>query len=160
MIGHISTKMIAARIALNGQRLLTSKPLTKINTVQRWMSTEKTRLGHVARRKTMKEMASGPTTGAPFAVGQGMVAGASALGIGALAFYGLGFGNEAGAVEKSMLWPQHVKQRIRDTYMYFGASIGVAGTTAAAVFRSPTLMRLVASQGLVAMGVSIAALIG
>jgi len=108
----------------------------------------------------MKEMASAPTTGAPFAVGQGMVAGASALGIGALAFYGLGFGNEAGAVEKSMLWPQHVKQRIRDTYMYFGASIGVAGTTAAAVFRSPTLMRLVASQGLVAFGVSIAALIG
>ena len=45
----------------------------------------------------MKEMASAPTTGAPFAVGQGMVAGASALGIGALAFYGLGFGNEAGA---------------------------------------------------------------
>ena len=77
-------------------------------------------------------MASAPTTGAPFAVGQGMVAGASALGLGALAFYGLGFGNEAGAVEKSMLWPQHVKQRIRDTYMYFGASIGVAGTTAAA----------------------------
>ena len=109
--------MLAARVALNVPRLLTSKPFNKANTVQRWMSSEKTRLGHVARRRTVKEMASAPTTGAPFAVGQGMVAGASALGIGALAFYGLGFGNEAGAVEKSMLWPQHVKQRIRDTYM-------------------------------------------
>ena len=43
---------------------------------------------------------------------------------------------------------------------YFGASIGVAGTTAVAVFRSPTLMKFVASQGLVAFGVSIAALLG
>ena len=33
------------------------------------------------------------------------------MGLGALAFYGLGFGNEAGALDKSIAWPQHVKQR-------------------------------------------------
>ena len=153
--------MLAARVALFVPRALGNKPL-KLNTLQKClMSSERTRLGHAARRRTIKEIASTPAKGeGAFAIGQGAVAGASALGIGALAFYGLGFGNEAGAVEKSMLWPDHVKQRIRDTYMYFGASIGVAGATAAAVFRSPALMNIVARQGLVAMGVSIAALIG
>ena len=49
--------------------------------------------------------------------GQGALAGAAALGIGALAFYGAGLSGEMGAVEKSVMWPQHVKDRIRDTYM-------------------------------------------
>lgn len=151
--------MLAARVILNVPRLVANNPI-KINAT-RWMSSEKgTRLGHIARRRSVKEMASAPTSGTPFAIGQGFAAGASALGIGALAFYGLGFGNEAGAVEKSILWPPHVKQRIRDTYMYFGASIGIAGMTAVSVFKSPALMNIVARQGLVAMGVSIAALIG
>ena len=54
----------------------------------------------------------------------------------------------------------HVKQRIRDTYMYFGASLGVTAGTAVAIFRSPAMMNIVARQGMVAMGVSIAAMIG
>ena len=87
----------------------------------------------------MKEMAMSPATSMPFNVGQGFLAGASALGLGALAFYGLGFSNEVGAVENSITWPAHVKQRIRDTYLYFGASIGVTAATASAIFRSPLL---------------------
>ena len=63
------------------------------------------------------------------------LAGASALGIGALAFYGLGLSNQEGAADKAMLWPEHVRQRVRDTYGYFGASIGITAATAAAVFR-------------------------
>ena len=55
---------------------------------------------------------------------------------------------------------EHVKQRIRDTYMYFGASLGVTAGTAVAIFRSPAMMNIVARQGMVAMGVSIAAMIG
>lgn len=108
----------------------------------------------------MKEMAMSPSTALPFNIGQGFVAGASALGLGALAFYGLGFSSEVGAAEKSMLWPEHVKQRIRDTYMYFGASIGVTAATASAIFRSPAMMNIVMRQGWVALGVSIAAMIG
>ena len=49
-------------------------------------------------------------------MGQGALAGASVLGLGALAFYGLGMSNEAGAVEKAIVWPEHVRQRIRSTY--------------------------------------------
>lgn len=39
------------------------------------------------------------------------------------------------------LWPDHVRQRIKDTYLYFGGSIALTAVTAASAFRSPALMR-------------------
>ena len=42
---------------------------------------------------------------------------------------------EMGAVDKQMLWPQYVKARIQDTYMYFGGSILATAGSAAAIFR-------------------------
>lgn len=102
----------------------------------------------------------GPTTGTPFSIGQGALAGAAVLGLGGLAFYGLGLSNEVGAIDKHIMWPQIVKDRIRDTYMYFGASIGVTAGSAIAVFRTPALMNIVMRQGWIALGVSIAAMIG
>merc|ERR1711884_785497 len=118
------------------------------------------RASHATRRRTMKEMAMSPSTSTPFNVGQGFLAGASAIGLGGLVFYGLGFSNEVGAAEKAMIWPAYVKQRIRDTYMYFGASLGVTAGTAVAIFRSPAMMNIVMRQGWIAMGVSIAAMVG
>lgn len=122
------------------------------------------RVSHAARRKGIKEMASetvnAPSQGGAFNVGQGALAGASVLGLGALAYYGLGLSNTEGAADRAMLWPEHVRQRIRDTYGYFGASIGITAATAVGVFRTPALMNIVASGGLIAMGVSIAAMIG
>lgn len=112
-----------------------------------------------AKERTVKEKVMAPST-TPFSIGQGVVAGASAVGLGALAFYGLGFSGEVGAVDKAMVWPDYVKQRIRDTYMYFGASIGVTAASAGAIFRSPAMMNIVMKQGWVALGVSIAAMIG
>jgi len=112
-----------------------------------------------AKQRTLKEKVMAPST-TPFSIGQGVVAGASAVGLGALAFYGLGFSGEVGAVDKAMVWPDYVKQRIRDTYMYFGASIGVTAASAGAIFRSPAMMNIVMKQGWVALGVSIAAMIG
>lgn len=49
------------------------------------------------------------------------------------------------------LWPQFVKQRIQDTYMYFGASIGISAASAVAVFRNPTLLNLVSRSGWMAL---------
>ena len=46
-----------------------------------------------------------------------------------------------------LLFKEHVKQRIRDTYMYFGASLGVTAGTAVAIFRSPAMMNIVMRQG-------------
>ena len=115
---------------------------------------------HAERRRTLKEVASAPTKGTPFAVGQGAVAGGAVVGLGALAYYGLGLSSESGAVDRQHLWPQHVRDRIRATYSYFGASVGITAATAAAVFRSPRLMAVASRQGWVALGVSIAAMIG
>lgn len=36
-----------------------------------------------------------------FNIGKGVVAGASLMGIGALAFYGMGLSNEAGAIDRT-----------------------------------------------------------
>ena len=115
---------------------------------------------HAERRRTLKETLTAPTKGTPFSIGQGAVAGASALGLAGLAFYGLGLSNEPGAIDRQIMWPQYVKDRVRDTYLYFGASLGVTAATAASVFRSPALMNIVARQGFLALGVSIAAMIG
>jgi len=115
---------------------------------------------HAARRKGLKETIMAPSTGTAFSMGQGALAGASALGLGALVFYGLGLSNEVGAVDKAVMWSQETKNRIRDTYAYFGASLGLTAATAVGIFRTPALFNIVASGGLIAMGVSIAAMIG
>jgi len=113
-----------------------------------------------ARRKTVRESAMSPSSGTAISAGQGALAGAGVLGLGALAYYGLGFGGQMGAVEKQMVWPQYVRDRIKDTYMYFGGSIIATAGTAAAIFRSPAAMNIVMRQGWMALGVSIAAMIG
>ena len=79
-------------------------------------------LGRFARRKQaqnpgLKERAMAPQQGTAINMGQGALAGAAALGLGALAYYGAGMSGEMGAVEKSVMWPEYVRQRIKDTYM-------------------------------------------
>lgn len=73
----------------------------------------------------------------PMEVGQIAVAGGAVLGLGALCYYGLGMSNEPGAIDRVVVWPQYVRDRVRDTYMYFGVSCAAAAASAVAVFRSP-----------------------
>jgi len=142
-----------------------TKP-TRIQTPLARLYAQDTRSGfsrHAARRKGLagiKETIMAPSSGAPFKVGQGAVAGAAVVGMGALAFYGLGLSNEAGAVDNQVMWQPYVKERIRDTYIYFGGSIAATAASAAAIFRSPAAMNVVMRQGWVALGVTIAAMIG
>jgi len=118
------------------------------------------RVRQAARRKTLKESAMSPSTGSAINMGQGFLAGSAVVGMGALAYYGLGMSNGAGAVDRQVMWPNYVKERISDTYMYFGGSIAATAATAAAALRSPAVLNLVMRQGYVALGVSIAAMIG
>ena len=67
----------------------------------------------------MKEMAMAPTTGTPFSMGQGFLAGASAIGLGGLMFYGLGFSNEVGAAEKAMIWPVILLLILTTIYIHY-----------------------------------------
>lgn len=70
---------------------------------------------------------------------------AGALGIGALCYYGLGMSNVEGALERSVLWPQYVKDRIHSTYAHLGVGFGISTAAAAAALRSQAVMRLMAS---------------
>ena len=63
-------------------------------------------------------------------------------------------------MERSAVWPQHIKDRVSTTYQYFGASIAITAASAWAVANSAPLMRLATSGGLMFMFGSMAALIG
>ena len=74
---------------------------------------------HAARRKGLKETIMAPSSGSAFSMGQGALAGASVLGLGALVYYGLGLSNEVGSVERAVMWPEEVKKRIRYINMIY-----------------------------------------
>jgi len=155
--------MLAARLCSTAVRgvLVKPSPSLAIRSAIRFNSGDaKPGFSRMARRKTLKETAMAPEQGTAINMGQGALAGAAVVGLGALAFYGAGMSGEVGAVDKAVVWPQYVKDRIRDTYMYFGGSLVATAGTAVAAFRTPAVMNLVSRGGLMAMGVSIAAMIG
>ncbi|XP_056626739.1 growth hormone-inducible transmembrane protein [Triplophysa dalaica] len=126
----------------------------------------KARLGF-RRSKTSKEQiqdaAFEPATHTAIKIdnmGRIILAGGAAVGLGALCYYGLGMSNEMGAIEKAVIWPQYVKDRIHSTYMYFAGSVGLTGLSAVAVSRSPALMGLMMRGSWLAIGATFAAMIG
>jgi len=156
--------MLAARLFSSVARGVLVKPMPSVATrATVRLNSGSARSGgfsRMARRRTIKEAAMAPEQGTAINIGQGALAGAAVCGLGALAFYGAGMSGEVGAVDKAVMWPQYVKDRVKDTYMYFGGSLVATAGTAAAVFRSPTALNLVSRGGLMALGVSIAAMIG
>lgn len=114
----------------------------------------------ISRRRTLRERAMAPAGDTAFNIGKGAIAGGAALGLGALCYYGLGLANESGAIDRSILWPDYVRKRIKDTYFYFGGSLGVTAVTAAAAFRSPGLMRFMGRNSLLCLAGTLAAVIG
>lgn len=90
------------------------------STLRTYAEEGKNVVSRVARRQTLKERALAPAGEGgllkdnfqfiltklcniftAFSIGKGALAGGSLLGLGALCYYGLGFSNEAGALEKS-----------------------------------------------------------
>lgn len=112
------------------------------------------------QKPTLKERILAPAGPNAFAIGKGALAGGSVLGLGALCYYGLGLGSQANTLNNAMLWPEHVKQRIRSTYAYFGGSILISAASAVAVFRSPRMMSLVSRNGFWSIMATMAAMIG
>ncbi|KAM3834754.1 growth hormone-inducible transmembrane protein isoform 1-T6 [Vipera latastei] len=120
----------------------------------------------IRQRKTgqeVKEAAFEPSMETAFKIhqtGRWIVAGGAAVGLGALCYYGLGMSNEIGALEKAVIWPQYVKDRIRSTYMYFAGSVGLTALSAVAVSRSPAMMGLMMKGSWLAIGATFAVMIG
>lgn len=111
----------------------------------------------------LKEAAFEPATETAMkfdSMGRMVLAGGAAVGLGALCYYGLGMSNEIGAIEKAVIWPQYVKDRIRSTYMYFAGSIGLTALSAVAVSRTPALMGFMMRGSWMAIGATFAAMIG
>lgn len=108
----------------------------------------------------LRERILKPTEGTPFVVGKAALAGGSALGLASLCYYGLGLSNQAGAIDRAALWPEYVRERIRATFGYFGASIVVAASSAYAATHSPTIMRMASSGSIWAVLGTMAVLIG
>ena len=106
------------------------------------------RTARTAERTSLKEKAMAPPGPNAYAIGKGALAGGAAIGLGALCFYGIGLGKGTNVLEQSHLWPEYVKTRIHDTYLYFAGSIAISAGAAAAAFRSPALMNLVSRNGL------------
>lgn len=109
---------------------------------------------------TLKERAMAPAGPNAYSLGKGFAAGAAVIGMGALCFYGLGLGKGTNIMENSMLWPEHVKQRIHTTYAYFGGSIVITTAAAIGVFRSPRLLHLVTQNGWMSMLGTLALMMG
>ena len=93
-------------------------------------------------------------------MGRWFIAGGAAVGLGALCYYGLGMSNEIGAIEKAVIWPQYVKDRIHSTYMYLAGSIGLTALSAVAVSRTPALMNFMMRGSWITIGATFAAMIG
>lgn len=113
-----------------------------------------------ARRRAFADTVSKPVGDTAFTIGRGAVAGGAAFGLGSLCYYGLGLSNEVGTLETSRIWPQYVRNRIHDTYMYFGSSLVITAASAVAAFRSPVMMNLVARNSWLAIGGTIVAMMG
>ncbi|XP_055837645.1 growth hormone-inducible transmembrane protein-like [Episyrphus balteatus] len=109
---------------------------------------------------SLKEKLMGPAGPNAYSIGKGAAAGAAAVGMGALCYYGLGLGSPSTIQHNSMLWPQYVRERIHTTYGYFGASVALTAASAVAVFRSPRLLNLATRNGWMSMLGTFALMIG
>jgi len=146
------------------------KPVLRVSNVGRIQKyASETRSGsRFARRnakaktasETIKSKIMAPAGDGAFSVGKGFLAGASALGLGALCFYGLGLSNEEGTLDRVVFWPDYVKQRVRSTYMYFGGGIGITALSAVAVSRNARLMSMMMRNSWLAIGGTLVAVIG
>jgi FtsH-binding integral membrane protein len=157
------TTIISSSLVRNAIQNFKTKPNQQFNQIRKYSENNRFRTARAERivqRPTLKERAMAPPGPNAFAIGKGALAGGAALGIGALCFYGLGLGSGTNTLENSHLWPEFVKTRIRDTYMYFGASLGISAASAMAVFRSPTLMNLVSRNGWMSIIATFAVMIG
>ncbi|XP_022317434.1 growth hormone-inducible transmembrane protein-like [Crassostrea virginica] len=137
-----------------------NKPQLCIKTRVQQMSMEsRSGTSRRAARSKLVEKVAAPAGETAFTVGKGMVAGAAALGLGSLCFYGLA-SKEISALDKRLFWSDEIKQRIRSTYFYFGASVGLTAASAVAIARTPALMNIAMKGSMPALIGGIVAMIG
>jgi len=76
-----------------------------------------------------------------------------------LCYYGAGLGTGVSAMERSHLWPDFVRERLRSTYAYLAGGLAVTAGAGYSVSRMPALLTLTAQPTLMVMLGSIALII-
>ncbi|XP_031668879.1 growth hormone-inducible transmembrane protein isoform X2 [Oncorhynchus kisutch] len=148
--------------ALRSSTLKSCPPLLKVHQGYSTKSRFGFRRGKTAKDQ-LQQAAFEPATDTAIRMdnmGRMFLAGGAAVGLGALCYYGLGMSNEIGAIERAVIWPQYVKDRIHSTYMYFAGSVGMTALSAVAVSRTPALMGVMMRGSWLAIGATFAAMIG
>jgi len=112
------------------------------------------------RKRTVMEALKAPASDTPFVVGRAVALGGGLAGLGILCYYGLGLSDKPGTLEKSMMWPQYVRDRIHSTYAYLGGSLAITAASAVAVARNQRLMYMMTRQSWLALIGTFAAMIG
>jgi len=165
-------KMLGAYIARSTVAVCTGKTLlnrttflTKPNAIAKVVARQaahdtRSNLRRATRRRSLKEIVMAPAGEKAFTTGKAITMGASALGLGALCFYGLGLSSEPGTIERSMMWPEYVRDRVRTTYLYFGGTLVLTAASTVTCFRSPVIMNIVMKSGWMAMIASMGFMIG
>ncbi|KAH8369363.1 hypothetical protein KR009_009188 [Drosophila setifemur] len=111
---------------------------------------ERSHLESGTKGPSLKDRMMGPPSENAYGMGKGAVAGAALMGLVGLCYYGLGLSKEQSAYDRSVMWPQYVRDRIHATYAYFGASCALTAASAGAIFQSESMMALMTRSGLVA----------
>jgi len=109
---------------------------------------------------TLRERLLGPTSGKPFVYGTYAIAGASVFGVGMLCYYGLGLSKGVSAMDRAALWPEHVRHRLQATYAYLASSLAMTAGVGVMASRTPAILALTSSGGLMVFIGSLAAIIG
>ncbi|KAL9962065.1 hypothetical protein ACROYT_G031134 [Oculina patagonica] len=92
--------------------------------------------------------------------GRAVLGGAALFGVGALCYYGLGLSNEVGAIDRAMVWPQVVRDRVRSTYTYFASSLALTAGAAYAISQSRAVFTLMRASPWLVVGGGMIATIG
>lgn len=82
------------------------------------------------------------------------------MGIGGLAYYGLGMSQESSIADQRMFWPEHVRQRVRGTYTYFAGGLALTAAGAVGIFSSGIASRMVMSSPWLFLGGTMLGTIG
>lgn len=140
---------------------IVSKPFTPRIQSSRLFSRGRNESARTVRKSTtFLERAMAPAKDTAYNIGKCAVAGGAVVGLGALGYYGLGLSTSTGVIDYAKIWPQYVRDRVKTTYMYVGASIALTATSAVLCLRSPTVMNMVMSNSKLAFFGTMAAAIG
>ncbi|KAH8420849.1 hypothetical protein KR222_006806 [Zaprionus bogoriensis] len=152
---YSNLKPIRAQAPRQSKSLLPPRPSNRRNFADDAQDRNRSHMEQRTRGPSLKDKMMGPPTENAYGMGKGAAAGAALMGIVALCYYGLGLSKEVSIYDHAVVWPQYVRERIQTTYAYFGGSCALTAASAAAVFQTEPLLKLIMHSGWIATMVTL-----